>query len=113
MNKKDVKVVRQLPLMVAVAIIGMLIVEYCGWLIIEKIEVEGHFPGLISWEFWNNVLVNIFGAMILVLLAICTATICPKFRKEPLRYIHIPIWFGIGLFITLMVTLAAIGLVSV
>jgi UPF0716 family protein affecting phage T7 exclusion len=107
------KITCHLALMLVTAVIGMLILEYFGWKIIEKMTDESHFPGFLSGEVLSSVLVNSFGALLIGILFTLIALVFPGFRRDWKNIVHIPLWAGISTFLIILAYQVITGLYSV
>jgi len=68
------------------------------------------FPGFTSPEIWINILVNCAATIGTGLFMILPAFLFPSFRKNPVELIHIPLAFGITLFLLIFSVQIYLGL---
>jgi hypothetical protein len=101
---------KKLGLLMLISLTGAFIIEYYGWIIIEKYTGESVFPGFQSPVVLKSAFINSLGSWLFGLIILAFMSLFPQFRNNIKNKIHIPLYAGVILFMIYMTVLIFIGL---
>jgi hypothetical protein len=81
-----------------ITLLVMSLVEYLGWIIVEKYSEESAEHGFFSVQGLIGILENCIGAYVFGLIFVGLAFIIPSFRNNWEQRFHQPAWAGILFF---------------
>jgi len=90
---------KHFSILIVITLFAWIILTRLAWVIVGKISGQDLFPGFTSLDIWTNILVNCAATIGTGMFMILPAFLFPVFRKNPVELLHIPIAFGIALFL--------------
>lgn len=95
-----------------VAFLIMSLVEYLGWIIVEKYSEESAEHGFFSVQGLIGIFENCIGAFVFGLIFVGLAFIIPSFRNNWKHRYHQPAWVGVLFFCIILLIVTVWGFFS-